>query len=61
MGHHKLFLKQMLQGMLMSKWERWILLDWEGNIVRWFDYPATGTVKYKEPKINLNEFEECLF
>jgi hypothetical protein len=47
--------------MKISKWTRWILLDWDGTIIRWFDYPATGTILYKEPKINLNKIEECLF
>lgn len=45
----------------MSKW--YVLLDFDGQIVRWFDYPATGTVEYKQPKfeIDWNNYEECLF
>jgi hypothetical protein len=47
--------------MKTSKWTRWVLLDWNGSIIRWFNYPASGTVLYKEPKIDLTKLEECLF
>ena len=47
--------------MKISSWVRWVLLDWDGTIIRWFDYPATGTVKYKEPKVDLSKFEEAPF
>ena len=47
--------------MSISKWTKWVLLDWDGTIIRWFDYPATGSVRYKEPKVDITKFEECLF
>lgn len=42
---------------------RYALLDDAGQVVRWFDYPAEGTVEVKEPayKVDWNNFEECLF
>lgn len=40
----------------------WVLLDFEGQIVRRFDYPAEGTVEIKEPEYNIDwdNYEECL-
>lgn len=32
--------------------KRYVLLDDEGQIVRWFDYPATGTVLYEQRNQN---------
>ena len=42
---------------------RWVLLDEEGEPVRYFDYEAEGTVKVVEPKwkVDWNNYEECLF
>ena len=41
---------------------RYVLLDDEGLPIRYFDYPAEGTVEIKEPeyKIDWNNYEECL-
>jgi len=38
------------------------LLDDEGQPVRYFDYPADGTIEIKEPKyiVDWNNYEECL-
>ena len=36
----------------------WVLLDDEGNVVRYFDYPAKGAVeliKLVEPKLTFDE------
>ena len=43
--------------------KKYALLDDEGNVVRWFDYPAEGTVKIKEPeyKIDWDNFVEAPF
>ena len=42
---------------------RWVLLDEEGEPIRYFDYEAEGTVKVVEPKwkVDWNNYEECLF
>lgn len=39
------------------------LLDDEGQVVRWFDYQATGSIEVVEPKyvVDWNNYEECLF
>ncbi len=40
------------------------LLDDEGNVIRYFDYPAQGAVLVVEPKLSYDEllakFGECL-
>ena len=40
----------------------WVLLDDEGEPIRYFDYPAEGTVKVvvKKWKPDWNNYEECL-
>ena len=40
----------------------WMLLDEEGEPIRYFDYPAEGTVKVvvKKWKVDWNNYEECL-
>lgn len=44
--------------------KRYVLLDDEGQPIRYFDYPAEGTVEIKEPKLTydelLEEVGECL-
>ena len=42
---------------------KYVLLDDEGNPVRYFDYPAEGTVEIVEPKyeVDWNNFEEAPF
>jgi hypothetical protein len=42
---------------------KWVLLDDEGNPIRYFDYPAEGTLEIKEVKyvVDWNNYEECLF
>jgi hypothetical protein len=38
----------------------WVLLDDEGNVVRYFDYPAEGTVEIVEPKLTFDEMlDKC--
>ena len=43
---------------------KWVLLDFEGQIVRRFSYPAEGTVEIKEAELTfdelLDEVGECL-
>ena len=41
---------------------KWVLLDEEGNPIRYFDYAYEGAFKVEEPKyvIDWNNFEECL-
>lgn len=41
----------------------YVLLDDEGNAIRYFDWQAPGTVKVQEPKyeIDWNNFEEAPF
>jgi hypothetical protein len=48
-------------GFKMSS-RKWVLLDDEGSPVRYFDYPAEGTLEVKEPKyiVDWNNYEECL-
>jgi hypothetical protein len=40
----------------------WVLLDDEGNPIRYFDYAAKNAVKVVEPKyvIDWDNYEECL-
>lgn len=44
--------------MKRDKKQYWVLLDDEGKPVRFFDYPATGTVKWKIPSPTLKELYE---
>jgi hypothetical protein len=38
----------------------YVLLDDEGNVVRYFDYPAEGTVEVVEPKLTFDEMlDKC--
>ena len=41
---------------------KYVLLDDEGQPIRYFDYPAKGTVEIKELeyKIDWDNYEECL-
>jgi hypothetical protein len=34
---------------------KYVLLDYEGNVVRYFDYPAEGAVEVVEPKLTFDE------
>jgi hypothetical protein len=38
----------------------YVLLDDEGNVVRYFDHPAEGTVEVTEPKHSYDELHEIL-
>jgi hypothetical protein len=42
----------------------WALLDFDGVPVRFYDYPAEGTVEIREKKLSYNElfelYGECL-
>jgi hypothetical protein len=40
----------------------WVLLDFDGQPIRYYDYPAKGTVKVEEPKyvVDWDNYEECL-
>ena len=42
----------------------WVLLDFDGNPIRYYDYPAQNAVEIKEEKLTLEQiFElvgECL-
>lgn len=40
----------------------WAILDFDGQPIRFFDYPHEGAVEIKEPeyKIDWNNFEEAL-
>lgn len=37
---------------------KYVLLDDEGQPIRWFDYLAEGTVEIKEPKLTFDELLE---
>jgi len=41
---------------------KYALLDFDGKVIRLYNYPAEGTVEIKEPKyvIDWNNYEECL-
>ena len=43
----------------------WVLLDFDGNPIRYYDYPAQGTIEVKEVKLSFKELLEqlgdCLF
>ena len=39
---------------------KWVLLDDEGQPIRYFDHAAEGTIEIVEPKLTLDElFEQC--
>lgn len=42
---------------------KYVLLDFDGNPIRWFDWAAPGSVEVKEPeyKIDWSNFEEAPF
>lgn len=46
----------------MEKIHKYVLLDDDGQPIRYFDYPAEGTVEIKEAeyKIDWDNYEECL-
>jgi hypothetical protein len=38
----------------------WVLLDDDGQPIRYFDYAAEGAIEIVEPKLTLDElFEKC--
>ena len=41
---------------------KYVLLDDDGQPIRYFDYPAEGTVEIKEEvwKVDWSNYEECL-
>ena len=41
---------------------KWVLLDDEGQPIRYYDYPAINAVEIVEPKyvVDWNNYEECL-
>lgn len=43
---------------------KYVLLDDDGQAIRYFDYPAEGAIEIVEPKLTydelLNELGECL-
>lgn len=44
------------------KTNKWVLLDDEGQPVRYFNYPAEGTIEIVEPKwiLDWDNYEEAL-
>jgi len=38
----------------------WVLLDDEGEVIRWFNYPAKNAVEIVEKKLTFNEMIEQL-
>jgi hypothetical protein len=49
-------------GIVMDRRQmKYVLLDFEGEPIRYFDYPASGTVEVKEDPIDLSKMEDCLF
>jgi len=38
----------------------WVLLDDEGEVIRWFNYPAKNAVEVVEKKLTLTEMFEQL-
>jgi hypothetical protein len=41
----------------------WVLLDFDDQPIRYYDYPAVGTVELKEPKyiIDWNDYDPAPF
>ena len=37
---------------------KYVLLDDEGQPIRYFDYPAEGTIEIKEPELTFDELLE---
>lgn len=42
----------------MEKIHKYVLLDDDGQPVRYFDYPAEGAVEIKEPELTFDELLE---
>lgn len=40
---------------------KYVLLDFDGLPIRYYTYPALGTVKVVEKKFNYKDYEEALF
>jgi len=38
----------------------WVLLDFDGNPIRYYDYPAQGTIKVEEQKLTFDEMIKLL-
>ena len=58
----KSFLVDALKTKMPSKNHKWVLLDDDGEVVRYFDYPHEGAVELVEEKyvVDWNNYEECL-
>lgn len=37
---------------------KWALLDFDGEVIRLYNYPAEGTVEIKEPELTFDELLE---
>jgi len=48
--------------MLALRSRKWVWLDFDGNPIRYFNYPAVGAVEvvHEEYKVDWNDYEECL-
>lgn len=44
----------------MKTCKKYVLLDDEGQVVRYFDYPAEGTLEVKEKQLSYDEMLEQL-
>ena len=49
--------------MLEQRSKKYVLLDFDGNPIRYFNHPATGAVEvvHEEYKVDWNDFEPALF
>ena len=48
--------------MLALRSRKWVWLDFDGNPIRYFNYPATGAIEVLEPvyEVDWDDYEECL-
>ena len=39
---------------------RWVLLDFDGQPIRYYNFPAKGTIEIKEVKLSYNELMDIV-
>jgi len=51
------------RSVLEQRIKKYVLLDFDGNPIRYFNHPATGAVEvvHEEYKVDWNDFEPALF
>jgi len=50
------------RSVLEQRSKKYVLLDFDGNPIRYFNHPATGAVEVIEPvyEVDWDDYKECL-